>query len=115
MSEDLRSRDLGLQPERTALAWHRTAFTTLIFSLAAVRVAFSRGDIVSGALSGVGAILALMLVGISYHRQKTIVIDAALTTPSSVLAKRLISAALCLVSLSLALPAVINLIDKGDF
>ena len=113
MSEELRPRDPGLQPERTALAWHRTAFTTLIFSLAAVRVAFSRGDIVSGMLSGIGAILALMLVVISYRRQKTIVADSEPTTPSSVLAKRLISAVLCLVSLSLVLPALFNLIGKG--
>ncbi|WP_167611856.1 DUF202 domain-containing protein [Cedecea colo] len=113
MSEELRPRDPGLQPERTALAWHRTVFTVLIFSLAAIRIAFSRGDIVSGMLSGIGAILALMLVVISYRRQKTIVADSEPTTPSSVLAKRLISAVLCLVSLSLVLPALFNLIGKG--
>lgn len=109
MNNDLRPRDEGLQPERTALAWHRTAFTVLIFSLAAVRAAFLRSDIFSCALSGAGALLALMLVGISWRRQKAIVTSADLVTPSSVLAKRLISTALCLVSLSLALPALLNL------
>jgi hypothetical protein len=37
------------------------------------------------------------------------------TTPSSVLAKRLISLVLCLISLSLALPALLNLLATGDF
>jgi uncharacterized membrane protein YidH (DUF202 family) len=108
-------RDPGLQPERTALAWHRTAFTVLIFSLIAVRVAFARGDLFSCVLSGVGAILALMLVGISWRRQKTMMAQKEATTPSSVLAKRLISLVLCLISLSLALPALLNLLATGDF
>lgn len=113
MNTDLRPRDVGLQPERTALAWQRTVFTVLIFSLAAVRAAFSRGDIVSCVLSGAGSLLALMLVAIAWRRQKVIVTRADLVPPSSVLAKRLISTALCLVSISLALPALINLL-RGE-
>ncbi|WP_034949789.1 DUF202 domain-containing protein [Erwinia oleae] len=112
MSKNVRPRDAGLQPERTALAWQRTVFTVLIFSLAAVRVALSRGDIVSGALSGAGIILLLMMA-ISYRRQQTLINRTDLSTLSSALAKGLISAALCLVSLSFALPALLNLM-KGE-
>lgn len=114
MSDDLRPRDPGLQPERTALSWHRTAFTVLVFSLAAVRVAVSRSDVVSLVLSSIGTMLALVLVGLSWHRQKTMLTNSELMTPTSILAKRLISFVLCILSLSLALPALLNLISNGD-
>ncbi len=113
MSEQLRSRDVGLQPERTSLAWQRTVFSALVFTLAIVRVAFSRDDKVFILLSGIAALLALALAAVSLRRQRKVMIEGELTTASSLLAKRLISLVLCLASFSLALHALFNLLQRG--
>lgn len=115
MSAPLRLRESGLQPERTVLAWQRTVFSVLVFALVAVRLAFVRGEMAFMAISVVAAVLALALVVISYWRQKAVFADVELTTVSSLLAKRLISVALCLAALSLALPALFNLMQRGSF
>lgn len=113
MSALLRLREPGLQPERTVLAWQRTVFSVLVVALVAVRLAFVRGEAVFMMISVVAAILGLALVVISYWRQKTVFADVELTTGSSLLAKRLICAALFLTALSLALPALFNLIQRA--
>ena len=48
MTLSLRTRDPGLQPERTALAWQRTLFSVFVLALASTRFGFARGDLVSG-------------------------------------------------------------------
>lgn len=48
MTLSLRTRDPGLQPERTALARQRTLFSVFVLALAATRIGFARGDTVSG-------------------------------------------------------------------
>lgn len=102
------SRDPGLQPERTALAWRRTAFSLFIIALAAARGGFSRGDMASGILGVLAALLAVLLVIILCRRQRTIMAGGTLTTPSSARAKRLVSLILILTSLSLVLPALLS-------
>ncbi|HFZ8996553.1 TPA: DUF202 domain-containing protein [Citrobacter freundii] len=113
MSEHSSPRDPGLQAERTALSWHRTTFSILLFSLAAVKIAFARGNAAAGMLSLTGALLALALVGLTWHRRHACG-ESLVTTPSARLAKRLISIALSLASFSLVLPALMKLIFNGD-
>lgn len=104
-----RPRDPGLQPERTALSWQRTAFCVLILALAASRGGFSRGDVLVAGLGSFAAGLALVLVVILYYRQKKTVMDEELTTRSSVQIKRLLSLILSLIALSLVLPIFLRL------
>lgn len=111
MSKDVRTRDAGLQPERTALAWHRTLFAASIFSLAAVRIAFTRGDLLCWLLSSAGAIVALALAAFSFFRHGRLDEEAA-TTLFPLLAKSLLSTSLCLIALALALPVALDLL-KG--
>ncbi|GGL87656.1 MULTISPECIES: DUF202 domain-containing protein [Micromonospora] len=54
MTDHRPHRDPGLQPERTRLAWRRTALTVTVVTVLAVRLALT-GD-VTGALLG-GAVL----------------------------------------------------------
>ncbi|TCB95613.1 DUF202 domain-containing protein [Micromonospora zingiberis] len=47
-------RDAGLQPERTRLAWRRTALTVTVVAMLTVRLAFTGGR--------VGALLAALTI-----------------------------------------------------
>ncbi|EPU1044340.1 DUF202 domain-containing protein [Raoultella ornithinolytica] len=104
-----RPRDPGLQQERTALSWQRTTFCVLLLALAAMRGGFSRGEMAVVALGGVAAALAVVLMVVSYCRQKQAVMERELTTHASLLIKRLLSIILSLVALSLVLPALLRL------
>lgn len=113
MTINLRPRDPGLQPERTALAWHRTTFSVFVLALAATRIGFARSDLIAGWLGGVAMGLAIMLMITSWFRQRQVVMSSELTTPSSLMIKRLLSVILGLEALSLALPATLKLIQTG--
>jgi putative membrane protein len=63
--------DGGVQPERTALAWQRTGLAVVLASLAVLRLAAFRGSVagvVVGAVAGVLAVVALVLVRFGYAR-----------------------------------------------
>ncbi|TDC77531.1 DUF202 domain-containing protein [Micromonospora sp. KC606] len=49
------TRDPGLQPERTRLAWRRTALALTVVAVLALRLALTRG--VPGALLGAAVVL----------------------------------------------------------
>jgi putative membrane protein len=70
--------DPGLQPERTALAWRRTALSLAIGSLAAGRLLEPELGGVSWLLAAVGAALGLTLLYAGGRRRA--VIDRALRT-----------------------------------
>ncbi|HDI5169621.1 TPA: DUF202 domain-containing protein [Klebsiella pneumoniae] len=61
MTLSLRTRDPGLQPERTALAWQRTLFSVFVLALASTRFGFARGDLVSGGIAGIALGLTVIL------------------------------------------------------
>lgn len=61
-------RDAGLQPERTRLAWRRTALAATVVALLAVRLAALRGAPVAIA----GTVLLWLAVLILSHRRITV-------------------------------------------
>jgi hypothetical protein len=65
------SRDPGLQPERTVLAWRRTALTVTIVTALATRLALIGGTVggVVAVLSVAGWIAAVLII---YRRTATI-------------------------------------------
>ena len=64
--------DVGLQPERTFLAWQRTALALAVASAAAVRFAAPQWGVVSAivGLTGLGLALAAY-VGVRYRYRRT--------------------------------------------
>ncbi len=68
--------DPGLQPERTALAWRRTAQSLAVGSLAAGRLLEARLGGASWLLAVIGVVLALVLLLAA--RRRAVVIDRAL-------------------------------------
>ncbi|WMY72528.1 DUF202 domain-containing protein [Buttiauxella selenatireducens] len=109
MNIALRERDPGLQPERTALSWHRTAFSSLVLALATVRAGFVNADILLAILGSASAVVSLVLVWVSLRRQRQIVCDTRLTTPGSAMAKCLICLALGLNALAITLHTLVRL------
>ena len=68
--------DPGLQPERTALAWRRTAQSLAVGSLAAGRLLEATARRCSWLLAVIGVVLALGLLLAA--RRRAVVIDRAL-------------------------------------
>ena len=62
-------RDSGLQPERTALAWQRTAYALLTNGALLVRAALEKRSLLLGAASGLVILsaAALIMIGIVRH------------------------------------------------
>ena len=115
MTLNYRTRDPGLQPERTALSWHRTTFSVVILTLATARIGFSRGNLASAWLAGVAVGLTLALLVLSRSRQQQLAPGTELTTPVPVAFKRLLSLIIGLEAMSLALPAALSLLTEGVF
>lgn len=76
-SEDSRSSrpfDAGLQPERTALAWRRTALAVAVASLAALRIlpeVLGSWALIPAALGAGASLVALTLTQRRYRRSHT--------------------------------------------
>ncbi|HEX5598445.1 MAG TPA: DUF202 domain-containing protein [Micromonosporaceae bacterium] len=77
------NRDPGLQPERTVLAWRRTALAVTIVTVLTIRMALQRGlaDIPFTALAVAGWVT---IVAITY-RQHAAVAAGRLVAPSAML------------------------------
>ena len=61
-------RDPGLQPERTALSWQRTALSTSMVSLLLAFACLRGGFLVGAALSALVAVGAVAVLFASRHR-----------------------------------------------
>ena len=70
-------RDPGLQPERTLLAWRRTALALVLLSALATRYLAVELGPVAGSLGGVGILLAALAAVSAQLRYRAIVRDFA--------------------------------------
>jgi uncharacterized membrane protein YidH (DUF202 family) len=70
MSEDRAARpfDPGLQPERTALAWRRTALAITVGALVAVRILPEKLGLWAILPAGAGLVLATCILVAAHHR-----------------------------------------------
>lgn len=75
MTAALRERDPGLQPERTALSWQRTAFSSLVLALVTVRSGYHQGNSLLTGLGCASIIFAAIMIILSRWRQQAIILD----------------------------------------
>lgn len=62
--------DLGLQPERTTLAWRRTVLASLAASIIAIRVLLPRFGVWAVVLAAAGVIGSLAIAIAAQHRSR---------------------------------------------
>ncbi|NUU68280.1 DUF202 domain-containing protein [Enterobacteriaceae bacterium BIT-l23] len=105
----LRSRDPGLQPERTALSWHRTSFSSLILALVTVRSGFSNGDVILAVLGTFSTLFAMALVLVSLRRQWVMPRDMELTSSQAIAQKRLFCMSLGINAMTVTLHSLSSL------
>lgn len=67
----------GVQPERTSLAWQRTALSFTVAALAMLRLAFARGMTAAGLLAVVAIAVGLFAAveGTFHHRRRRTAFD----------------------------------------
>lgn len=78
---DAASRDPGLQPERTLLAWRRTALALVVLSALATRSLAVELGPVAGVLGGVGILLSALAAVSAQLRYRATVRDFAAADP----------------------------------
>ncbi len=66
------ARDPGLQPERTLLAWRRTALALVVLSAFATRYLAVELGPVAGALGGVGILVSALAVASAHARYRRV-------------------------------------------
>ncbi|ECG8588497.1 DUF202 domain-containing protein [Salmonella enterica subsp. salamae] len=103
MKRVLRIRDSGLQPERTAMSWHRTTFSALALALLTTRMGFSRGDPILATMGALTTFVSLVLCIISIQRQKEVILDIPLISRNTILARQLLCIVLGLNAFVIAL------------
>ncbi|EAA7243116.1 DUF202 domain-containing protein [Salmonella enterica] len=109
MKQALRLRDAGLQPERTAMSWHRTVFSALALALLTTRTGFTRGNPILASMGALSTFISLVLCIISIQRQKRVILDIPLISHPTILAKRLICIATGLNAFAIALHSLITI------
>lgn len=109
MTTTLRERDPGLQPERTALSWQRTAFSSLVLALVTVRSGYHQGSLLLTSLGCASVIFAVMMIALSRWRQQVIVLDRPPVSRVSRCAKRLICLSLFLNALAVVIQGLLSL------
>jgi uncharacterized membrane protein YidH (DUF202 family) len=77
-------RDPGLQPERTSLAWQRTAVSALLLSLVALGAASHRLVDPSGSSGGHPSVLPALAVVVTGTAALLAAVDAVVVVPASV-------------------------------
>lgn len=67
-----RAFDPGLQAERTALAWRRTALAMSVASVGAARLAVPTFGVVAVVLGALGVLQAALVAAIAWHRYRAV-------------------------------------------
>lgn len=109
MTPVLRARDPGLQPERTALSWQRTSFSSLVLALVILRSGYSRDSLLLICLGYVSVAFSAVLIITSYRRQKILVTECPLANLESQRTKGLICASLLLNAVAVIIEGVLAL------
>ncbi|WP_328367550.1 DUF202 domain-containing protein [Streptomyces sp. NBC_00445] len=100
-----RTRDPGLQPERTRLAWRRTTLSGTAAAVLAVKTALHGGATVSGAL--VCALCVALWLGfllVAHGRIRTL---SAAHAPAALTPRQATAAVLCTVALAVCAAALV--------
>ncbi|MFD4870829.1 DUF202 domain-containing protein [Streptomyces sp. NPDC058412] len=98
------TRDAGLQPERTRLAWRRTTLTCSVVAVLGMRQALhGSGTPVTAAGAAVIALLWLAFMGVAHRRIRALATDR----PRGLAPRAALAAAGCTVALALFAMAVV--------
>jgi uncharacterized membrane protein YidH (DUF202 family) len=63
--------DVGLQPERTALAWRRTSLSVIVGALISLRVLPQHWGASGLILAGVGIVLSIIMIVLAHRRYQS--------------------------------------------